>query len=223
MAGFTLAEKLEQSQLFDETGKRMPVTLLKTSPCYLIDIKWPEVNSYMAVTLGFGQTKNVKKSVQGQLNKAGIKTPLRFLKEIRLDNVACTKLEEKGKKGGIQIGEAQLFIGEEIKPEVLFKVGDLVKVSGTSKGKGYAGVVKRHGFAGGPKTHGQSDRWRAPGSMGQSTTPGRVYKGKRMGGRMGSDRITIKNLKVIKIDETGLTLKGVVPGHKHGLIEVISA
>ena len=222
MAGFTLAEKLEQTQLFDETGKRMPVTLLKTSPCYLIDIKWPETNAYMAVTLGFGQSKNVKKSVQGQLNKAGIKTPLRFLKEIRLDKVECTKLEEKG-KNGIQIGEAQLFIGEEIKPELLFKVGDLVKVSGTSKGKGFAGVVKRHRFAGGPKTHGQSDRWRAPGSMGQSTTPGRVYKGKRMAGRMGSDRVTVQNLKVIKIDETGLTLKGVVPGHKHGLIEVISA
>jgi large subunit ribosomal protein L3 len=221
MAGFTLAEKLDQSQMFDETGKRIPVTLLKTTSCYLIDVKWPEVNNYMAVTLGFGQSKTAKKSVQGQLNKAGIKTPLRFLKELRLDKMGVTKLEEEG-KAGIQIGEAKLFIGEEVKSDLLFKVGDLVRVSGTSKGKGFAGVVKRHGFAGGPKTHGQSDRWRAPGSAGQSTTPGRVYKGKRMAGRMGTDRVSVQNLKVVKVDEAGITLKGVVPGHKHGLIEVIT-
>lgn len=221
MAGFVLAAKSEQSQIFDETGKRIPVTLLKTSPCYLIDIKWPEVDTYMAVQLAFGQSKNTKKSFQGQLTKAGVKTPLRFLKEIRLNNVAATKVEEEGKVG-IQIGEAKVFIGEEVKPEILFKVGELVKVTGTSKGKGFQGVVKRHGFAGGPKTHGQSDRLRAPGSMGQSTTPGRIYKGKRMAGRMGGDRVSVQNLKVIKIDETGMTVKGVVPGHKNGLVEVIS-
>ncbi len=221
MAGFVLAEKLEQSQTFDETGKRTPVTLLKTSPCYLIDIKWPEVNSYMAVKLGFGQSKNIKKSVKGQLDKAGIKTPLRFLKEIRLDKVKCSKVEENGKIG-IQVGDVKLFIGEELKPETLFKVGDMVKVSGTSKGKGFQGVVRRHGFAGGPKTHGQSDRWRAPGSIGQTTTPGRVYKGKKMAGRMGTDRVSIKNLRVVKIDENGITVKGLVPGHKNGFLEIIS-
>jgi large subunit ribosomal protein L3 len=222
MAGFVLAEKLEQSQIFDETGRRIPVTHLKTSPCYLIEIKWPETQGYMAVKLGFGQARNIKKTTQGQLNKAGVKTPLRFLKEIRIDKIPATKVEEKGKVG-IQIGEATLFVGDEVNPETLFKVGDLVKVSGTSKGKGFQGVVRRHGFAGGPKTHGQSDRWRAPGSMGQSTTPGRVYKGKRMAGRMGNDRVTVQNLKVVNIDANGITVKGVVPGHKHGLIEVISA
>lgn len=221
MSGFVLAEKLEQSQIFDETGKRIPVTLLNTTSCYLIDIKWPEVNNYIAVTLGFGKSRNAKKSIQGQLKKAGIKTPLRFLKEIRLDKMGASKVEEEGKTG-VQIGEAKLFIGQEVKPDLLFKVGEMVQVSGTSKGKGFAGVVKRHGFAGGPKTHGQSDRWRAPGSAGQGTTPGRVYKGKRMAGRMGTDRVSIKNLKVIKVDDLGMTLKGVVPGHIHGLIEVIS-
>ena len=219
MTGFVLALKSDQSQIIDETGKRMPVTLLNTASCYLIDIKWPEVNNYMAVKLGFGETKKIKKSVHGQVEKAGIKTPLRFLKEIRLDPASCTKIEEAGKVG-IQLGDAKVFIGEELKPEALFKVGDMVKVSGTSKGKGFQGVVRRHGFAGGPKTHGQSDRWRAPGSMGQSTTPGRVYKGKRMAGRMGTDRISIKNLRILKIDETGVTVKGLVPGYKHGVVEV---
>lgn len=139
-----------------------------------------------------------------------------------MEKLGVTKLEEDGKKG-IQVGEAKLFIGEEVKPDIFFKAGDMVTITGTSKGKGFQGVVKRHGFAGGPKTHGQSDRWRAPGSAGQSTTPGRIYKGKRMAGRMGSDRITVQNLKVIKVDETGITVKGVVPGHTHGLIEIISA
>jgi large subunit ribosomal protein L3 len=221
MAGFLLAEKLEQTQMFDETGKRIPVTLLNTQPCYLIDIKWPESDHYMSVKLGFGQAKKIKKSIQGQIEKAGIKTPLRFLKEVRLDGVNATKVEEEGKTG-IQVGEAKLFIGQEVKPETLFKIGDLLKVTGTSKGKGFQGVVRRHGFKGGPKTHGQSDRWRAPGSMGQSTTPGRVYKGKRMAGRMGNDTITVRNLQVVKIDEKGLWVKGVVPGYKHGLLEVVS-
>jgi large subunit ribosomal protein L3 len=222
MAGFILAEKSEQSQIFDETGKRIPVTLLNTTQCYIVDIKWPEKNLYTAVTLGFGHRTNVKKSIQGQMTKAGIKAPLRFLKEIRVEKMGATKVEEEGKVG-IQLGEAKLFIGQEVKADQLFKVGDLVRVTGTSKGKGFAGVVKRHHFAGGPKTHGQSDRWRAPGSMGQSTTPGRVYKGKRMAGRMGGERISVQNLQVIKIDENSLTVKGVVPGHREGLIEVISA
>jgi large subunit ribosomal protein L3 len=222
MAGFLLAEKLEQSQIFDDTGKRIPVTLLKAQPCFLLDIKWPEVHSYKAVTLGFGQAKNIKKSIQGQISKAGIKTPLRFLKEVRLDKFDASQVEEEGKKG-VQVGEAKLFVGEEVKPETVFKVGELVTVTGTTKGKGFQGVVRRHSFKGGPKTHGQSDRLRAPGSMGQSTTPGRVYKGKRMAGHMGLETVTVKNLQIIKIDEQGLWIKGVVPGHKHGVLEVVSS
>ncbi len=222
MAGFILAEKSEQSQMFDDAGKRIPVTLLKTTPCYVVDIKWPESHSYSAITLGFGQARNMKKSVKGQIEKAGIKTPLRFLKELRLDDIKHEKVEEEG-KSGVQVGEAKLFIGQEVKPDLLFKIGDLVKVSGTSKGKGFQGVVRRHGFAGGPKTHGQSDRLRAPGSAGQSTTPGRVYKGKRMAGRMGNQLTSIQNLKIMKVDDTGLTVKGVVPGHIHGLVTVVSS
>ena len=221
MAGFLLAEKLEQSQIFDETGIRIPVTLLNTQQCYLIDIKWPEINGYMAVKLGFGKAKSNKKSVKGQLDKAGVESPLRFLKEIRIEGIECIKLQEDG-KNGIQIGETKIFIGQVVKPETLFKIGELVKVRGTSKGKGFAGVVKRHGFKGGPKTHGQSDRLRAPGSMGQTTTPGRVYKGKRMAGRMGTDTVTVSNLKIVKLDENGMWVKGLVPGYKHGLIEILS-
>lgn len=221
MSGFTLGYKNGQSQMFDETGKRIPVTHLLTSPCHLIDIKWSKPSGYMAVTVGFGQTKNIKKSVTGQLKKAGVEAPLRFLREFRLEGIkeSVSPVEENGKKG-IQIGEAKLMIGDEVKPSLLFKIGDSVNVAGTSKGKGFQGVVKRHGFAGGPKTHGQSDRWRAPGSMGQSTTPGRVYKGKRMAGRMGGERKTIQNLIVMKVDDTGLTIKGLVPGFTNGMLEV---
>jgi large subunit ribosomal protein L3 len=219
MAGFLLAEKSETTQMFDEAGNRIPVTYLKSTPCFLIDIKWPQVHGYMSVKLGFGQAKNIKKTVQGQLTKAGIKTPLRFLKEIRIEKMGVTEVEENGKKG-IQIGEVKLFVGDEVKPELLFKIGDFVAVSGTSKGKGFQGVVKRHGFAGGPKTHGQSDRLRAPGSMGQSTTPGRVYKGKRMAGHMGQDRVTIQGLKIMNVDANGITVKGLIPGPVHGVLEV---
>ena len=219
MAGFILAKKSKQSQMFDANGRRVPTTYLQTSPCYLIDIKMPEVDGYCAVKLGFGTSKNAKKSIQGQIEKAGIKTPLRFLKELRLKPQDITVIEEEGKKG-ITVQDAKVFIGEEIKPAQLFKVGEVIDVSGTSKGKGFQGVVKRHGFRGGPKTHGQSDRLRAPGSMGQTTTPGKVYRGKRMAGRMGNDRVTIQNLTVIQVDDAGMLVKGLVPGATSGLLEV---
>ncbi len=126
-----------------------------------------------------------------------------------------------GKKG-IIFGETKIFIGDSIKPTVVFKKGDLVKVSGTSKGKGFQGVVKRHHFAGGPKTHGQSDRERAPGSIGSTTTPGRVYKGKRMAGRMGGERVTVRNLEIVEVKDDGIVVKGLVPGAKKGLLEIVS-
>ncbi|MEN9327526.1 MAG: hypothetical protein RI947_334 [Candidatus Parcubacteria bacterium] len=219
MTGFILATKSKQSQMFDDKGIRIPTTYLLTSPCYLIDIKMPENDGYFAVKLGFGITKNARKSVQGQILKAGIETPLRFLREIRLDGYEVQTIEEEGKKG-ISINESKIFIGDEIKPSQIFKPGELVDVSGTSKGKGFQGVVKRHNFRGGPKTHGQSDRLRAPGSMGQTTTPGRIYKGKRMAGRMGNDRVTIQNLPIVQVDDTGMLVKGLVPGATTGLLEV---
>lgn len=221
MTAFILGEKLAQSQMFTEAGMRIPVTSLKTSSCYLVDIKWPETDGYCAIKLGFGTKRNVAKPVQGQLKKAGIELPLRFLKEIRIkkENV-ITPVEEEGKKG-FAMGNVKVFIGEELKPAMLFKTGDIVHVTGTSKGKGFAGVIKRHGFAGGPKTHGQSDRERSPGSMGQTTTPGHTYKGKKMAGRMGSDRVTIQKLQVVKVDEQGMTVKGLIPGHIHSLVTVV--
>ncbi len=224
MAGFILGEKSEQSQLFDDAGKRIPVTHLKTSPCYLIDITVPQNSrGHYSVKLGFGTAKTINKPTRGHLEKAGIKTPLRFLKEIRFDNAidSIKSIEESGKRG-IQIGEQKIFIGEEVKPSMVFKKGDVVDVSGTSKGKGFQGVVKRHGFKGGSKTHGQSDRQRAPGSAGQGTTPGHVYRGKRMAGRMGTDRVTIQRLPVIAADEQTITVKGLIPGFKTGLVEVRS-
>jgi len=221
MPGFILGEKSASSQTFDESGTRIPVTFIKTTPCYLIGIKNPGMHRYSAVKLGFGQTKNIKKTAQGELTKAGVKTPLRFFKEFRLEKFADNlKIIDENKKPGIQIAETKVFVGDEVKSSLFFKKGDIIDVSGTSKGKGFQGVVKRHHFKGGPKTHGQSDRERAPGSIGMTTTPGRVFKGKRMAGRMGGDRVTVRNLKVVEVKEDGLVIKGLIPGAKGSLIEV---
>lgn len=226
MLGFILGEKSDQSQTFDETGERQPTTFIKTNPCHLVSLITPTTRGYWAVQLGFGQIKNIKKSIKGQLTKAGIKTPLRFLRELRLDQLEkkepqnLIKLIEEDKKKGLAIGEIKIFIGDQLKPTLFFKKGDIVTISGISKGKGFQGVVKRHAFAGGPRTHGQSDRERAPGSIGQATTPGRVYKGKRMAGRMGGERVTIKGLKVVEVKDDGLLIKGLVPGAKGSLLEI---
>ena len=138
------------------------------------------------------------------MKKAGLDKKPRFLREIRVGDVG------------------ELKLGAEIKVGDVFAPGDPVRVTGTSKGKGFAGVVKRHHFAGGPRTHGQSDRERAPGSIGQTTTPGRVYRGKRMAGRMGTDTVTVRGLKVIAVDPENntVTIKGLVPGGRKGLLLV---
>ncbi len=224
MAGFILGEKEDQKQVFTESGIRLPVTFIRTDPCFVVDIKTLDKNGYFSIKLGFKQTKKIKNSIQGEVKKAGIKTPLRFFKEFRLDKyIAEIKPIEEDKKIGLQIGEKKIFIGDEIKPVDIFKKGEKVDVSGKSKGKGFQGVVKRHGFKGGPKTHGQSDRWRASGSIGQTTTPGRVYKGKRMAGRMGMERVTVKKLKVYDFADDGIFLIGLVPGSKKTLLEVKSS
>ncbi len=224
MAGFILGEKEDQKQIFTENGIRLPVTFIRTNPCFVVDIKTLDKNGYFSIKLGFKQTKKIKNSIQGEVKKAGIKTPLRFFKEFRLDKyMAQVKPIEEDKKIGLQIGEKKIFIGDELKAVDIFKKGEKVDVSGKSKGKGFQGVVKRHGFKGGPKTHGQSDRWRAPGSIGQTTTPGRVYKGKRMAGRMGMERVTIKNLKIHDFTDSGILLVGLVPGAKKTLLEVKSS
>jgi large subunit ribosomal protein L3 len=201
-----LAKKGEMSQTFVE-GRRVPVTKVLAGPCVVTHIKKEEKDGYWAVQLGFGEKriKNVSKAVQGHLKGAikDKKAP-RFLREVRLNK------------------EPDLKVGDVVKVSDIFTQGDIISVSGTSKGKGFAGGVKRWGFAGGPRTHGQSDRERAPGSIGQTTTPGRVFKGKHMAGRMGNEKVTLKNLQIVSVDEENneLTISGPVPGIIGGLLTI---
>jgi large subunit ribosomal protein L3 len=178
-----------------------PVTVLKVGPCTVTQIRTVDKDGYEAVQLGFEEYKKLNSPERGQRRAAG--TSSRYLREFRADNV-----------GDYQVGQ--------VVDCTLFNVGDLVDVTGVSKGKGFQGVVKRHGFSGGPKTHGQSDRHRAPGSIGSSATPGRVFKNMRMAGHMGHERKTIQNLTVVNVDqERGLLLvKGSVPGPADGLLLV---
>lgn len=217
MFGIILGQKNNQSQIFDEQGNRVPVTDVVVSSCYLVDIRTLADGRSMMM-LGIGSIKNITKATKGKLDKAGIETPLRFFREFVIP-ADVTVIEEEGKKG-IQMGETKVMIGQVVAPSFFFQEGNIIDVTGTSKGKGFQGVVKRHGFRGGSRTHGQSDRERAPGSIGAGTTPGRVYKGKRMAGRMGNDRVTVKNLKIMKIDETTVRVAGLVPGAKGGLLEI---
>lgn len=195
-----LGIKLEQSQTFDSEGRRIPVTTIQAGPCWVTHIA--QYGSFAGIQLGFGTSKHVTKPRAGQMKKAGLDQRPRFLREIRVGDVG------------------ELKLGAEIKVGDVFTPGDPVRVTGVSKGKGFAGVVKRHHFAGGPRTHGQSDRERAPGSIGQTTTPGRVYRGKRMAGRMGTDTVTVRGLKVVAVDPQNnmLTIKGLVPGGRRGLL-----
>lgn len=219
MKGFILGSKIDQSQTFSQTGERIPVTRITTAPCYVVGVTDESRQGYSAVKLGFGKATNIKKPVAGEIKKAGIQAPLRFLREFRVESADIT--EEDGKKGFI-VGETKVFIGDEVKPSAVFKAGDKIDVTGTSKGKGFQGVVRRHGFRGGPKTHGQSDRWRAPGSIGSGTTPGRIYKGKRMAGRMGGDQVTVRGLEVVSVTENEILIKGLVPGHRTGLLQIVA-
>lgn len=203
MIAAILGKKLNMSLRFNQAGQRMPVTKIEAGPCIVMQVKTQEKDGYYAVQLGFGQEKRPKQTLLGRARKIGIDIPPKFLKEVRI----------KEEKDIIQVGQT-------VKVEDVFKPGDIVKISGVSKGKGFAGVVKRWGFAGGPKTHGQSDRERAPGSIGATTTPGRVFKGKKMAGRTGGDKVTVRGLKVIEVtpDRNLLIVKGSVPGPKNTLL-----
>lgn len=201
MINSILATKLGQTQTFTPEGKRLAVTEVTAGPCWVTRVS--DHGTWKNVQLAFGNKKNITKPITGHMKKAGLedKKP-RFLREIR-DTSAET-----------------LAVGTTVTASEVFAVGDKIRVTGVSKGKGFAGVVKRHGFRGGPRTHGQSDRERAPGSLGQTTTPGRVYKGKRMGGRMGNDTVTVRGLEVVAInaENNTVTIKGVVPGGRSGLL-----
>jgi large subunit ribosomal protein L3 len=204
--------KVDQSQFFTEEGLRIPVTNVKAGPCFVTGIKNEEKDGYNAIQLGLGKRRasTLSRAILGNMKKAGLeKDPPRFLREIRVENK--TDLEDE-----------RLKLGTTIKISDLFAVGDKIEVTGISKGKGFQGGVKRHHFKGGPRTHGQSDRERAPGSIGQTTTPGRVYKGKRMAGRMGNDQIKVKNLKIIALndEENIIVLSGLVPGGRNSVLTI---
>lgn len=198
-----IGKKVGMTQIFDDDGLAVPVTLIEAGPCYVTQLRLPEQDGYSAVQLGFGEVKP-KRLTGGQLGhlKRSSIPPLRYLREFR---EKAPKVKE----------------GDKVTVDV-FVPGDFVDVIGTSKGKGFAGAVKRYGFRGGPKTHGQSDRLRAPGSRGAGTTPGRVYKGAKGPGHMGNHRVTIQNLKVVLVDaERNLIgVRGAVPGAKGGLLMI---
>jgi len=205
MAGL-IGKKIGSTQIYQSDGKVQSVTVVQLGPCIVVEKRTKEKNGYESLVLGFENIKESKlnKPVLGQFKKRNV-IPLRYLKEIKFDNIN------------------EYNIGDEIKIENIFKEGDIVKVTGTSKGKGFQGVVKRHGFGGvGGTTHGQSDRVRAPGSIGASSFPSRVFKGQRMAGRMGGDRVTVKNLKVVKIikEQNILLLSGPIPGSNNSLVKV---
>ncbi|MDD5339016.1 MAG: 50S ribosomal protein L3 [Dehalococcoidales bacterium] len=196
-----LGKKLGMTQIYDKSGKTEAVTAIEAGPCTVTQVKTVEKDGYSAVKLGFGEVKQHKTGGKKGKAKEKAATKFKYMRELRLDD-----------------GQA-MEAGQKIDVS-LFKAGDVINVSGISKGKGFAGVMKRHHFSGGPKTHGQSDRWRAPGSIGSTTTPGRVLKGLRMAGHLGSERVTVINLEVIDTnpDRNLLFVKGAVPGMTNGLV-----
>jgi len=202
-----LGTKLGMTQLWDENNKIVPVTVVAASTNVITQVRTPEKDGYNAIQLGYGEIdgRKVTKPSAGHFDKAGV-TPRRHVAEIRTADAASYE------------------VGQEISPE-LFAAGDDVDVTGTSKGKGYAGVMKRHGFHGVGASHGAHRNHRKPGSIGACATPGRVFKGTRMAGRMGTDTVTTQNVTVHAVDvEKGLILlKGAVPGPKGGLIMIRSA
>ena len=200
-----IGKKVGMTQLFDDQGVVVPVTVIEAGPCYVTQVKTVETDGYAAVQLGFEEVveRKLTKGQKGHLQKAG--TPvLRRLREMRSDE-----------------GDTQYTLGDVIKADI-FADGEVVDVTAVSKGKGFAGAVKRHGFAGGPKTHGQSDRHRAPGSRGAGTTPGHTYPGLRGPGHMGHEQVTVQNLKIALVDAERnlIAIRGAVPGPRGGLVLV---
>lgn len=200
-----IGKKIGMTQIFDEQGVAQPVTIIEAGPCFVTQVRNPEKDGYTAIQLGFGEVhpKRLTGGELGHLNTNGL-APMKFLREFRSKEAAN--------------------VGDKVTVEV-FSVGERVDVVGTSKGKGFAGGVKRYHFAGGKKTHGQSDRHRAPGSRSSGTTPGRVYKGSRGAGHMGTDRVTVQALKIVMVDveRNLLGIKGAVPGGKGGLVLIKEA
>lgn len=205
-----VGQKKEMSYRYDDRGRRIPVTCLWIEPNRVLATRTLARDKYSAVQLGIGKKKRPNKPTLGALKKL-------FPKDTTQNSTAPFLITE------VPIGPDDALVpGKLVAPHTIFHKGLLVKVTGVSKGRGFAGGVKRWGFAGGPRTHGQSDRLRAPGSIGQTTTPGRVYKGKHMAGHMGNSRVSIKGLEVVEVDRTNnwVYLKGAVPGFSGGYVRL---
>lgn len=199
-----LGQKLGMTRIFDDDGKSVPVTVIAAGPCPVVDVRTPEKNGYSAILLGFGEVKasRVNKPMKGTFDHAGM-APCRWLREFRIDNAADYK------------------VGQAVDVSA-FAAGEEVSVTGTSKGKGFAGVMKRYNFGGLQASHGVSVSHRKPASSGASSYPSHIFKGKTMPGHMGNERVTIKNLTVVAVDKENnlLLVKGAVPGAKNGLVLV---
>ena len=199
-----IGKKIGMTQAYDEAENLVPLTVLEVGPCSIVQIKGQGPDGYDALKVGFGEAvpRRLGRPRTGVFEKVGVE-PKKHLREFRIEDTS-----------GYSVGDV-LDAG-------IFEAGEMVAVTGQSKGKGFQGVVKRHHFKGGPKTHGQSDRHRAPGSIGQSSDPSRVFKGVRMAGHMGDRRVTVKGLKVIRVDKERnlLLVKGAVPGARGGIVIV---
>lgn len=199
-----LGQKLGMTRVFDQAGKAVPVTVIAAGPCPVVDVRTPEKNGYSAIVLGFAERKQnkVNKPMKGVYDRAGV-APCRWLREFRIDNAA------------------DYAIGQTVDVSV-FTEGEIVRVTGTSKGKGFAGGMKRWNFGGLQATHGVSVSHRKPASSGASSYPSHIFKGKKMPGHLGNERVTIKNLTVVAVDKENnlLLIKGAVPGAKNGLVLV---
>ncbi len=198
-----IGKKLGMTQIFDEKGVVIPVTVIEAGPCTVVQVKTVETDGYNAVQLGFGDVKEYKvnKPEKGHFSKGNVK-PTKHLREFKAEDVASVK------------------VGDIVKVDT-FVVGDSVDIQGTTKGKGFQGVIKRHGQSRGPMGHG-SMYHRRPGSMGSTSTPGRVFKGKKLPGHMGVDTVTIQNLQIVKIDldKNAILVKGSVPGNKGSILKI---
>tara|TARA_B100000686_G_scaffold350173_1_gene445389 strand:+ start:413 stop:1036 length:624 start_codon:yes stop_codon:yes gene_type:complete len=196
-----LGRKIGMTTYYHDDGTAEPVTVVEVGPCTVTQVKTEARDGYEAVQVGFGRANKLNRADAGHQSRSG--GNFAQLQEFDVDDLSTFE------------------VGQELKADV-FEAGDLVKVVGTSKGRGFAGVVRRYNFRGGPKTHGQSDRHRAPGSIGAGSSPGRVWPGTRMGGHYGVDRITVKGLKVVAadVDKNVVLVKGSVPGAKNGLVRI---
>ncbi len=199
-----LGKKVGMTRVFAEDGTSVPVTVIEAGPCKVTQVKTKEKDGYRAAQVAFGEKRKglINKPLSGHLKKSGLEAA-HWLGELKLED-----------------GD-NFEVGQSLDVSILHP-GDIIKVSGTSKGLGFQGTVRRHHFGGGPKTHGQSDRHRAPGSIGASSFPSRTFRGQRMAGRMGGETVTVKNLKVVEVDKehNAVLVKGAVPGKSFGLVKI---